>query len=85
MKKWDQLWSWWLNEGDNIVEYIQKYPFRITFNVARLIMKQRLNGAKRLGRMNRILFETELDNNNLGDQISDDRLWMINKHKNLSR
>lgn len=24
MKQWDQLWSWWLNEGDNIVEQIQK-------------------------------------------------------------
>jgi len=62
MKQWDALWSWWLNEGDNIVEYIQKYPFRVTFNIARLIMKQRLDGAKRLGRMNRILFETELSN-----------------------
>lgn len=24
MRKWDNLWSWWLNEGDNIMEYIQR-------------------------------------------------------------
>jgi len=62
MKQWDELWKWWLNEGDTIMEYVQKYPFKINFRTVGKIMQQRLNGARRLGRLNRIKFETEINN-----------------------
>lgn len=86
MLEWDKLHSWWLEEGDILMEYLQKDPFKINLKVSKDIMKQRLIGAKRLGRMNRIKFETELYNNYHEDQLSDNNLWIINKqNKNISR
>lgn len=58
LKKYDDDNSWWLQEQDILQEYILKFPFKLDVEASKLILKSRLNGAKRLDRVNRIYLES---------------------------
>lgn len=85
LRKYDHDNSWWLNENDILSEQIMKQPFKLDLKAGNKILANRLNGAKRLDRVNRILFESSMykDSYSWSPQLSEDRKWLLQKHKNL--
>jgi len=55
-----------------------KFPFKMDLNTTVRLISNRLNGAKRLDRENRIYFESSLlkDTLTFKDLLSEDRKWI---------
>jgi len=55
------------------------FPFKMDLNSTVKLISNRLNGAKRLDRENRIFFESSLfeDTLTFKDNLSEDRKWIV--------